>query len=63
MGILEELGRYAESMQMADSLMNGPRGDSIKHYFYLWKSLAMLNMRNHTAAAVELEKADSFATT
>lgn len=61
MGVLEELGRYAESMNMADSLMNEPLGNSIKHYFYLWKSLAMLNMRNYTAADSELARADSFA--
>lgn len=63
MGVLEELGRYAESMNMADSLMNEPLGNSIKHYFYLWKSLAMLNMRNYTAADSELAAADSFAST
>lgn len=61
MGVLEELGRYAESMNMADSLMNELLGNSIKHYFYLWKSLAMLNMRNYTAADSELAAADSFA--
>ena len=61
MGVLEELGRYAESMNMADSLMNEPMGNSIKHYFYLWKSLAMLNMQNHAGAASELAKADSCA--
>ena len=61
MGVLEELGRYAESMNMADSLMNESLGNSIKHYFYLWKSLAMLNMRNYTAADSELAAADSFA--
>lgn len=61
MGVLEELGRQAESMNMADSLMNEPLGNSIKHYFYLWKSLAMLNMRNYTAADSELAAADSFA--
>lgn len=61
MGVLEELGRYAESMSMADSLMNEPLGKSIKHYFYLWKSLAMLNKRDHASAAAELAKADSFA--
>lgn len=61
MGVLEELGRYAESMNMADSLMNEPLGNSIKHYFYLWKSLAMLNMRNYAAADSELAAADSFA--
>ncbi len=62
MGVLEELGRFAESISMADSLMNEPMGSSIKHYFYLWKSLAMLNMQNHTAATNELAKADSLAT-
>lgn len=62
MGVLEELGCYAESMNMADSLMSEPMGTSIKHYFYLWKSLAQLNMRNHTAAAGELAKAENFAT-
>lgn len=61
MGVLEELGRYSESISMADSLMNEPMGNSIKHYFYLWKSVAMLNMQNHTAATRELARADSFA--
>ena len=62
MGVLEELGRFTESIRMADSLMNEPMGSSIKHYFYLWKSLAMLNMQNQTAATSELAKADSLAT-
>ncbi len=62
MGVLEELGRFTESIRMADSLMNEPMGSSIKHYFYLWKSLAMLNMQNQTAAISELAKADSLAT-
>ena len=62
MGVLEELGRFTESISMADSLMNEPMGSSIKHYFYLWKSLAMLNMQNQTAATSELAKADSLAT-
>ena len=50
MGVLEELGRYAESMNLADSLMNEPLGDVTKHYFHLWKSLAIFNMSNYASA-------------
>lgn len=60
-GALEELGRYSESMDLADKLMNEPQGSIRKQYFHLWKSLAMLNMGNKAGASKELAKADSFA--
>lgn len=62
LGVLVESGYYAESMNLADSLMNEPMGNSIRHYFHLWKSLAWFNMRNHAAAADELAMADSLST-
>lgn len=60
-GVLEELGRYSESMALADKLIDEPQGSIRKHYFHLWKSLAMLNMGNKAEAIKELAKADSFA--
>ena len=60
-GVLEELGRYSESMALTDKLMDEPQGSIRKHYFHLWKSLAMLNMGNKAEAIKELAKADSFA--
>lgn len=61
MGVLAELGRYQECLVKADSLMNEPVGTSVKHYFYLWKSLALLNMHDVAAATQELAAADNFA--
>lgn len=61
-GALVESGYYAEGMNLADSLMKEPIGNSIRHYFHLWKSLAWFNMRNHSAAAGELAMADSLST-
>ncbi len=61
-GVLEELGLYEESMNLADSLMKEPQGEPIRHYFHLWKAVAQFNRHDHAAAARELEMADSFAT-
>lgn len=60
-GTLIESGRYAESMNLADSLMNAANDDSGVPYFLLWKSLALLNMQKPAEAAAELACADNLA--
>lgn len=55
------LTRYAESISLADSLMNKCMDDSAVPYILLWKSLAMLNMHDTKGFAVELAKVDSLA--
>lgn len=60
-GVLEETGRYAESLALADSLMKKPWGECMGHYFHLWKSVNEFNMQHYDAAAAELAKADSLA--
>ncbi|MDE6268293.1 MAG: LuxR C-terminal-related transcriptional regulator [Muribaculaceae bacterium] len=62
MGVLTELGRYQELLNIADTLLNLPDEDSGAPYFRLWKSLGLLNMRKYSDAASELAIADSLAT-
>ncbi len=61
-GALIESGRYAESINLADSLMNALDDDSALPYFLIWKSLALLNMQKPEEAATELKTADNLAT-
>ncbi|MCM1356061.1 MAG: LuxR C-terminal-related transcriptional regulator [Staphylococcus sp.] len=60
-GTLEGLGRYEESLELADKFLEKAPGNSIKHYIHLWKSLARFNMGQRDMAIQELEKADSCA--
>lgn len=60
-GVLEESGRYSESLDLSDKFLEKAQGNSIEHYIHLWKSLAFFNMGNREQAVRELEKADSCA--
>ncbi len=60
-GVLEESGRYSESLDLSDKFLEKAPGNSIEHYIHLWKSLALFNMGNRKQAIQELEKADSCA--
>ena len=60
-GVLEESGRYSESLELSDKFLKKAQGNSIEHYIHLWKSLALFNMGNREYAIQELEKADSCA--
>ena len=57
-GVLEELGRYSESLDLSDKFSPG---NSVEHYLHMWKSLALFNMGDREKAVRELEKADSLA--
>lgn len=56
-----EAVRYRESIELADSLIKATSDNTATPYFHLWKSLGMLNARDISAAASELELADSLA--
>ncbi|MDE6347635.1 MAG: LuxR C-terminal-related transcriptional regulator [Bacteroides sp.] len=60
-GTLEEMGRYSESLNLADKLLTKAPGNSVQHYLYLWKSLSLFNMGRRAEAIRELAKADSCA--
>ncbi|TFU91876.1 hypothetical protein E4T81_13920 [Barnesiella sp. WM24] len=60
-GILEELGRYQESLELADKFLEKAHGNSLEHYIHMWKSLNLFNMGKRDQAIKELAKADSCA--
>lgn len=60
-GILEELGRYQESLELADKFLEKAPGNSLEHYIHMWKSLNLFNMGKRDQAIKELAKADSCA--
>lgn len=60
-GTLEELGYFAECLELADKFLEKASGKSIEHYIHLWKSLALFNLGNRNLAIQELNKADSCA--
>ncbi len=60
-GVLEEMGRYEESLQLSDKFLEKAPENSIKHYIHLWKSLALFNLGSMNLAIKELGKADSCA--
>lgn len=59
-GILEELGRYSESLALADSFISDAHGDAIP-YLHFWKALNYFNMGDFARSAHELSIADSCA--
>ena len=61
--VLIELGKYEESVQLADSLINVCNNKSSIPYTLLWKSLAKLNLHDFAGSAAELAKVDSQALT
>ena len=60
-GVLEEMGKYPESLELAEKLIINPQSNPLKHYIYLWKSIALFNQGNKDQAVKELTKADSCA--
>lgn len=60
-GVLEEAGRYAESMNLADKWLTNDSHRAL-HYVHLWKSLTLFNMGDIAGAAAELQRADSCTT-
>ena len=60
-GTLEELGRYQESLELADKFLEKAPGNSLEHYIHMWKSLNLFNMGKRDQAIKELAKADSCA--
>ncbi len=60
-GVLMELARYRESINLVESLINEVDDKTAIPYFLLWKSLGMLNLGNYAEASAVLAKADSLA--
>lgn len=60
-GVLEEMGRYQESLSLADKLLTKAPGNSVSHYLHFWKSWSLLNMGRRDEAMAELARADSCA--
>ena len=60
-GVLEEMGKYSESLELAEKLIKDPQSNPLKHYIYLWKSISLFNMGDKDQAKKELTKADSCA--
>ena len=60
-GILEELGRYEESNELADYLMEHAPGNSAVSFLHYWKALNHFNMGNLAGAQEQLALADSCA--
>lgn len=60
-GILEELGRYAESNNMVDYVMENAPHNSALPYLYFWKALNYFNMGLFDRSASQLSLADSCA--
>lgn len=60
-GVLEETGRYAESLELVDKFLTKAPDTSIKHYLHMWRSLLLFNMGDRATAVSELAKADSCA--
>ncbi|MDE6497478.1 MAG: LuxR C-terminal-related transcriptional regulator [Muribaculaceae bacterium] len=60
-GILEELGRYAESNALADYLMVHAPQNSAMPYLHYWKALNYFNMGDFGRSSIHLALADSCA--
>ena len=60
-GILEELGRYAESNRLIDYIMGNAPHNSAMPYLRFWKALNYFNLGDFDRSAHELAMADSCA--
>ncbi|WP_304976945.1 helix-turn-helix transcriptional regulator [Duncaniella muris] len=60
-GILEELGRYDESNQETDYVLENAPHNSALPYLYFWKALNYFNMGSYDSSSRELAIADSCA--
>lgn len=58
-GVLQELGRYDESMALADKLSVGASSRTLPSYLHLWKAMCLFNMGHRDESIRELEMADS----
>lgn len=59
-GMLEEAGRYTESNQLADYIIENAPENSVMPFVLFWKALNYLNMGNFQAANQQLEIADKY---
>lgn len=57
-GILEEMGRYADSNRLADYLLENAPGSSATPYLHFWKSMNYFNMGDFGRSASQLAIAD-----
>jgi DNA-binding CsgD family transcriptional regulator len=59
--ILEEAGRYAESNELADYIIENAPENSALHFIHFSKALNYLNLKDFKSASAELAKADNYA--
>ena len=59
-GMLEEAGRYSESNQLADYIIDNAPETSVMPFVLFWKALNYLNLGNSKAANQQLEIADKY---
>ncbi len=58
-GVLQELGRYEESMALADKLSVGASSKTLPSYLRMWKAMCLFNMGHRDESIRELKMADS----
>ncbi|MCM1141633.1 MAG: LuxR C-terminal-related transcriptional regulator [Muribaculum sp.] len=59
-GMLEEAGRYSESNELADYIIDNAPETSVMPFVLFWKALNYLNLGNFQAANQQLEIADRY---
>lgn len=59
--VLEEAGRYAESNELADYIIENAPENSALHFIHFSKALNYLNLKDFKSASDELAKADNYA--
>lgn len=59
--VLEEAGRYAESNELADYIIENAPKNSALHFIHFSKALNYLNLKDFKSASDELAKADDYA--
>lgn len=59
--VLEEAGRFAESNQLADYIIENAPENTALHFLHFSKALNYLNLKDFKSASEELAKADNFA--
>lgn len=60
-GVLQELGRYEESLNLVNKLSVGMSDRTLPSYLHLWKAMCLFNMGHRDESIKELEIADSCA--
>ncbi len=59
--ILEEAGRYSESNELADYIIENAPENSVLHFIHFTKALNYLNLKDFKLASNELAKANNYA--